>query len=74
MKIKLFVKYPHHVSTWVTPAVVFCFALAVRLIYNLTVARDYVALYDAGQYQRIALHLLSEHCFCDHSYIPTIEL
>ena len=60
-------------ALWSAPAIVFYLALAVRLLYNLTVARAYVAVYDAAQYERIALHLLSEHCFCDHSYIPTIE-
>mgnify|MGYP001191870790 CR=1 FL=1 len=73
MNIKRYIKYSHHVPTWITPVAVFCLALAVRLIYNLTVARGYVAVYDAGQYERIAQHLLNEHCFCDYNYLPTIE-
>jgi len=60
-------------TLWSAPAVVFYLALIVRLLYNMTVARSYVALYDAAQYERIALHLLNEHCFCDYSHIPTIE-
>ena len=43
---------------------IFCLALLVRLVYNLTVARNYVAGYDSQAYEKIAVHLLQEHCFC----------
>ncbi|TMC87326.1 MAG: glycosyltransferase family 39 protein, partial [Chloroflexi bacterium] len=42
----------------------FCLALLVRIVYNLTVARNYVAGYDSQAYEKIAVHLLQEHCFC----------
>src|SRR2546421_501792 len=50
---------------------IFCLALLVRVVYNLTVARNYVAGYDSQAYQRIALHLLQEHCFCLDPHIST---
>lgn len=53
------------------PFVVFCAALLVRIIYNLTAARGYVPMYDAAQYERIALHILEQHCFCDVSFQST---
>ncbi|TMB85666.1 MAG: hypothetical protein E6J44_07710, partial [Chloroflexi bacterium] len=43
---------------------IFCLALLVRIVYNLTVARNYVAGYDSQAYEKIAVHLLQEHCFC----------
>src|SRR5437588_7245774 len=43
---------------------IFCLALLVRLVYNLTVARNYVAGYDSQAYEKIAVHMLQEHCFC----------
>lgn len=52
---------------------VFCLALLVRIIYNLTVARDYFPKYDSGQYQAIAFNLLDEHCFCLHPFVPIVD-
>lgn len=52
---------------------IFCFALLVRLIYNLTVARGYYPAYDARYYDTIAKNLLSEHCFCLVSHISTTD-
>src|SRR5579872_6166431 len=43
---------------------VFCFALLVRIIYNVTVGKGYIANYDSSTYEKIALHMLNEHCFC----------
>jgi 4-amino-4-deoxy-L-arabinose transferase-like glycosyltransferase len=50
----------------------FCLALLVRLIYNLTVARAYFPLYDSLGYQSIAFYVLDEHCFCLHPHITTV--
>jgi len=50
---------------------IFCLALLVRVVYNLTVARNYVAGYDSQAYERIALHLLQEHCFCLDPHLST---
>ena len=50
---------------------VFCLALLVRLTYNLTVGQGYMASYDAQVYEKIALHILQERCFCLTPYMPT---
>ncbi len=50
---------------------IFCLALLVRIVYNLTVARHYVAGYDSQAYEKIAVHMLQEHCFCLDPHSPT---
>ena len=50
---------------------IFCLALLVRIVYNLTVARNYVAGYDSQAYEKIAVHMLQEHCFCLDPHLPT---
>ncbi len=48
-------------------------ALAVRIIYNNTVAYHYFPLHDSAFYQGIAFHMLKEHCFCLEQYVPTVD-
>src|SRR5215467_7996530 len=56
------------------PAIgIFCLALAVRIIYNDTVAYHYYPLHDSAFYQGIAFHMLKEHCFCLEQYVPTVD-
>src|SRR5579883_1768239 len=50
----------------------FCLALLVRLLYNLTVASAYYPEYDSAAYQSIAFNIIDEHCFCLHPYITTV--
>ncbi len=45
-------------------ALIFVLALAVRVTYNLTVARNYVPFADAVVYDALAQHLLQWHCLC----------
>ena len=45
-------------------AVVFLLALALRVLYNLTVARDYVPAGDATEYIGLAQHMLHWGCYC----------
>lgn len=47
---------------------IFCCALSVRIVYNITVAKGYIPEYDAAFYNNIAIHLNTEHCYClqDH--------
>jgi 4-amino-4-deoxy-L-arabinose transferase-like glycosyltransferase len=52
---------------------IFTIAVLVRVLYNLTAGQGYVALYDAAQYQRIAQHLITEHCYCDLPNNSTVE-
>ena len=51
---------------------IFCFALLVRIVYNLTVGRGYVPRYDSSAYQSLGFHILEEHCFCINAYQPTV--
>jgi 4-amino-4-deoxy-L-arabinose transferase-like glycosyltransferase len=57
---------------WLPAGGIFCLALLVRVIYNVTVAYHYYPLHDSLFYQVIGFNLLTEHCFCLHSYIPTV--
>ena len=52
--------------------VIFCFALFIRILYNITVGRGYVPQYDAKSYESIALNLLRDHCYCITDHIPTV--
>jgi 4-amino-4-deoxy-L-arabinose transferase-like glycosyltransferase len=52
-------------------ALIFLLAVALRVIYNLTIARNYVPLHDAADYNNMALHLLREGCLCISPHIPT---
>ncbi len=55
---------------WLPILGVFFLALAVRVIYNKTVAHAYVPTYDAAVYQLIAQNLLQKHCYCVYgSYV-----
>lgn len=51
---------------------IFCLALAVRVLYNLTVGKYYVAGYDSQAYEKIAFNIVSEHCFCLNPHMPTV--
>jgi 4-amino-4-deoxy-L-arabinose transferase-like glycosyltransferase len=51
---------------------IFCLALLVRLVYNLTVARGYVAIYDAGLYDILGHNLVTHHCFCLYPPLPAL--
>ena len=57
---------------WLPALCIFALALAVRVIYNNTVAHNYTPLHDSLFYQTIGLNLLREHCFCLHPYIATV--
>lgn len=50
---------------------IFALALAVRVTYNLTVARDYVPLHDAAVYVWLAQKVLKSHCYCFAPGMPT---
>ncbi|HEX8981884.1 MAG TPA: glycosyltransferase family 39 protein [Ktedonobacterales bacterium] len=58
---------PYHLAL----AFIFLLALTLRVGYNLTVARGYVPLHDAAEYNLMAIHLLNEHCLCIYPHIPT---
>lgn len=58
---------PYHLAL----ALIFALAVALRLAYNLTIARAYVPLHDAADYNNMALHLLNEGCLCISPNVPT---
>jgi 4-amino-4-deoxy-L-arabinose transferase-like glycosyltransferase len=53
--------------------VVFCLALLVRLIYNLTVAQGYTAIYDASLYDILGHNLVNFHCYCLYPPLPNVS-
>jgi len=52
---------------------IFCLAFVVRFVYNVTAARNYVPIYDAGLYNFIAQNVLDKHCYCLHGSYPTVS-
>ena len=61
------------IKKYVPLVAIFLFALLVRIIYNITVARGYIPEFDGHYYNDIALHLIKEHCFCLDPYIVTAD-
>ncbi|MGB8347699.1 MAG: glycosyltransferase family 39 protein [Ktedonobacteraceae bacterium] len=57
-------------SPYLPAASIFCLALIVRVVYNLTTGRGYTPLYDSFVYQEIALNLLRTRCFCQVANAP----
>ena len=55
------------------PVSIFVLALLVRLIYNLTVARNYYARDDAALYNHIAYNIAYLHCFCEYPNHPSVS-
>jgi len=54
------------------PAIsIFCLALMVRVVYNLTVARHYTPQHDSLYYYMLGVHIVTEHCFCVQPYMAT---
>lgn len=43
---------------------IFTLALLVRIVYNVTVARNYTPIFDAAVYNNLAEELLKWHCYC----------
>src|SRR5258708_3406879 len=51
-------------TSYLLPLSIFLLALLVRLLYNLTIARNYTPIFDAALYDILARHLLNRHCYC----------
>lgn len=45
-------------------AVVFILALLIRILYNVTIARNYTPIFDAALYNTLALNLVNHGCYC----------
>lgn len=71
-KWKWKLKYSKYVRMSLPALSIFGLALVVRIAYNLTVGKGYVASYDSAVYEKIGIHLLSEHCFCLNPMAPIV--
>ncbi len=52
---------------------VFCLALLVRIVYNVTAVRGYVPIFDAAVYNNIAHNIVTEHCYCFTPHHATVS-
>ncbi len=52
---------------------IFCLALLVRVLYNVTIARDYIPLYDGALYHYLGASLIQKHCYCIYGYHATVS-
>lgn len=48
----------------------FCLALLVRIVYNLTVAWNYTPVFDAAIYNNLARAVVNFHCYCSFRNHP----
>lgn len=62
-----------HLLRFAPAGILFAFALCIRILYNLTVARRYTPTHDAFFYQTIGFNTLHVHCYCLHLYYPTVN-
>ena len=53
-----------HLKAYAPAVSVFCLALFVRIVYNMTVASGYVPVFDAAIYNNLAGFLVKNHCYC----------
>ena len=61
-----------HLKAYMPALSVFSLALLVRVVYNLTLGRDYIPGYDAAIYNNLAQELVKWHCYClFNSHQPT---
>ncbi len=52
---------------------IYCLALLVRLVYNVTAVSGYTPIFDAAIYNNIAHKLVDEHCYCLYSHLPSVS-
>lgn len=61
-----------HLKAYIPVFSVFSLALLIRVVYNLTIGRNYIPGYDAAIYNNLAQELLKWHCYCRfNSHQPT---
>lgn len=61
-----------HIKSFLPALLLFCLALFLRVLYNITVGGAYYPLYDSLAYQSIGFNVIDKHCFCLHPYITTV--
>ena len=52
-----------HLKASVPVLCVFCLALLVRIVYNITIAAGYIPIFDAAIYNNLAHYLVVIHCY-----------
>ncbi len=52
---------------------VFILALLIRIAYNLTIARNYMPLYDAALYNTLGHQLADRGCYCLYGHYPSVS-
>ncbi|HET9999939.1 MAG TPA: glycosyltransferase family 39 protein [Ktedonobacteraceae bacterium] len=60
-------------QTYAPAASAFALALLVRIIYNLTVGRNYVPTFDAALYNTLGRQLVDHGCYCLYASYPTLS-
>lgn len=62
-----------HLSRFLPAASIFAFALLVRLIYNVTVGKNYIVEFDAHYYYVLAVGMIKYHCYCSSPNVPSVS-
>src|SRR4051812_469524 len=52
---------------------IFTLAFLIRLIYNVTIAKNYKPVFDAALYDFLASNLLEQGCYCIKDHFSTIS-
>ncbi len=60
-------------QTYAPAAGVFVLALLVRIVYNLTIARNYIPIYDAALYNTLGRQLIDSGCYCLYGHTPSLS-
>lgn len=60
-------------KTYAPATGVFVLALLVRIVYNLTIARNYVPIYDAALYNTLGRQLIDSGCYCLYNHTPSLS-
>jgi 4-amino-4-deoxy-L-arabinose transferase-like glycosyltransferase len=55
------------------PMAVFVLALLVRILYNISVARDYTPVFDAALYNTLARNLVDHGCYCLYNFHQSVS-
>ena len=63
----------NRLRTYAPATGVFVLALLVRVVYNLTIARNYVPVYDAALYNALGRHLVDSGCYCLYGHTPSLS-
>ncbi len=60
-------------QTYAPATGVFVLALLVRIVYNLTIARNYIPIYDAALYNTLGRQLIDSGCYCLYGHTLSLS-